>query len=79
MKRFSRKFKYINDNFLVKQNQSNKLLNLLRKDYKFNFKIKNLKRFKKYKTIAIIGMGGSILGAKAIKYSLQKQIGRAHV
>ena len=74
LKRFSRKFKFINDNFLATQNQSNKLLNLLRKDYKFNFNIKNLKRFKKYKTIAIIGMGGSILGAKAIKYSLQKRI-----
>ena len=74
LKRFSRKFKFINDNFLATQNQSNKLLNLLRKDSKFNFNIKNLKRFKKYKTIAIIGMGGSILGAKAIKYSLQKRI-----
>jgi len=37
-------------------------------DIKFDAKYNN---FKKYKTIVIIGMGGSILGAKAI-YSFLK-------
>ena len=34
--------------------------------YKYNFDFEKLKKFKKFKTIIIIGMGGSILGSKAI-------------
>ena len=34
--------------------------------YKYNFNFEKLKKFKKFKTIIIIGMGGSILGSKAI-------------
>ena len=47
---------------------------LLNKDYKFNFKIKDIKKFKKFKNIAIIGMGGSILGSEAIYSFLKKKI-----
>ena len=42
------------------------LLNILSKDFQFSFKDSQLKNYKKYKTIAIIGMGGSILGTEAI-------------
>ncbi len=52
----------------------NKTLSVLNKDYQFNFKFKNLKQFSKFKTIAIIGMGGSILGAEAIECFLKKKI-----
>ena len=45
---------------------------LLNKEYKFNFKIKDIEKFKKFKNIALIGMGGSILGSEAI-YSFLKQ------
>ena len=38
--------------------------------YKFNFKIKDIKKFKKFKTVVVIGMGGSILGAEAIYHFL---------
>ena len=44
----------------------NKTLNILNKNLKLNFKFKDLTKFKKYKTLVIIGMGGSILGAEAI-------------
>ena len=43
-----------------------KTLNILDSKFSFNFKIQDLKRFKKFKSIAIIGMGGSKLGSKAI-------------
>ena len=46
--------------------KKNKTLNVLDKNFKFNFKLKDLIKFKKYKKLAIIGMGGSILGAEAI-------------
>ena len=42
--------------------------------FNFNFKIKDLEKFKKFENIAIIGMGGSILGAESIYYFLKKKI-----
>ena len=51
-----------------------KTLNVLDRKFRFNFATKNLKKFKKFKTIAIIGMGGSILGAEAIYNSLEPKI-----
>ena len=55
----SSNIKIIND--IITQN--NTLLKYLINNSKFEFKFK---KFKKFKTILIIGMGGSILGAKAI-------------
>ncbi len=51
-----------------------KTLNVLNKNFKFNFKTKDLNKFKKFKSIAIVGMGGSILGAEAIYNLFQKKI-----
>ena len=74
LKKFSNKFekelKKINSNI---KNPSH-FFHLLNRDYNFNFDIKDLKKFKKFNTIAIIGMGGSILGAKAIYNFLRKKI-----
>ena len=43
--------------------------------YSFNFK--DIKKFKKFKTVLVIGMGGSVLGSKAIysflKYKIKKK------
>ena len=44
------------------------------KNYKFNFSRKELEKFKKYQNIVLVGMGGSILGIKAICQFLQKKI-----
>jgi glucose-6-phosphate isomerase len=41
------------------------------KNFQFNFKHHELVKFKKYKSVILIGMGGSVLGAKAI-YSFCK-------
>ena len=38
----------------------------LSKKFIFNFELKNLTKYKKYKKIVIIGMGGSVLGSEAI-------------
>ena len=51
-----------------------KTLNVLDKNFKFNFKISDLKKFKKFKSIVIIGIGGSILGAEAIHNFFQSKI-----
>ena len=56
----------------------NHLLNSLNKDYKLNFNFSELKKYKKFKRIIILGMGGSILGAEAIgqflKHKIKKKI-----
>ena len=54
--------------------ETEKTLNILSSKFKLNFKIKDLQKFKKFKTIALIGMGGSILGAEAINNFLAKDI-----
>ena len=51
-----------------------KTLSVLSKDYKFNLKFKDLKKFNKFKIIVLIGMGGSILGTEAIYDFLKKNI-----
>ena len=47
-------------------NNQNKIYNVLSNNYKFNFNFKDLRKFKKYNSIVMIGMGGSILGANSI-------------
>jgi glucose-6-phosphate isomerase len=81
--------KYLNSSFLKKSvkefekiiqeinihiNSSTETLSVLSKNYRFNFQTKDLKNFKKFKSIAIIGMGGSVLGSEAIYNFLEKKI-----
>ena len=76
---------YLNNNFsriLSKKYLENKndisnekkTLNVLNKRFKYNFSLNDIKRFKKYETIAVIGMGGSILGTEAIFNFFQNNI-----
>ena len=55
-------------------NNYNKTLNVLNRKFIIDPKVKQLNKFKKYKKIAVIGMGGSILGAEAIYNFFQKKI-----
>jgi glucose-6-phosphate isomerase len=52
---------------------SNNTFNVLSDNYKFNFKIKELRRFSKFNNLVIIGVGGSILGSEAIYEFLKKK------
>ena len=72
--KLQRDFKKILIQITKEIENSNKTLSVLNKNFKFNFKIQDLKRFKKFKSIIVIGMGGSILGAEAIYNFLQKKI-----
>ena len=51
-----------------------KTINVLDDRFKINFKNKDISKFKKYKTVVIIGMGGSILGSEAIFEFFKKRI-----
>ncbi len=73
-KKLSNKFDKIF--FNIKSNIKNKknCLNILDNSFKCNFKTQDLNKFKKFKTIAFIGMGGSILGSEAIYNFFKKKI-----
>ena len=59
---------------IINEVNSKKTLSVLKKNYKFNFNYKELNRFRKFKKIVVIGMGGSILGLKAINNFLEEKI-----
>ena len=69
-KKFDKKFSEVKKE--IKDN--NKTLNVLDKKFRLNFKTKDLNKFKRFKTISIIGMGGSILGAEALYDFFQEKI-----
>ena len=64
---------------ILKQIDSTKdTYHFLSNKFQFNFKIDDIKRFKKYQNIVVVGMGGSILGSNAIyeflKFKIKKNI-----
>ncbi len=67
-------FNKILKNEIKKLNLSNSPLSSLSKNFKYNFEFKEINRFKRLKTIIVIGMGGSILGAQAIHQFLKDKI-----
>ena len=55
-------------------NTENHILNSLNKSYKDSWNKKTKLNFNKYKNIILIGMGGSIMGSRAIYSFLSKRI-----
>ena len=62
--KLAKKFDRVLFNIRKDLKNTKKTLNILDNKFKFNFKTSDLSKFKKFKTIAIIGMGGSILVQK---------------
>ena len=54
--------------------KKNEILESMTPDYKYSFSSKLIKKFKKFSKMRIIGMGGSILGTKAIYSFLNSKI-----
>ena len=71
---FSKKSKKILEEIYKDIDNPKKTVNVLNENYAFNFKFDDLKKFKKFQTIALIGMGGSILGTEAINNFLEDNI-----
>ena len=57
-------------NISVKKN----IFHSFSKKFQLNFKEKQLLKYNKFKTIAVVGMGGSVLGSKAIYSFLEHKI-----
>ena len=78
-------FKNLNDfnkikiEHLIKETKDNikekkNVFHSFSKNFKLNFNLAELKKYKKFKRIIIIGLGGSILGAQAINFFLKEQV-----
>ena len=74
LKKFTNKIKPILEKIKKEIDLPNKTLHVLSKKFNFNFNFKDLKDFNKYKTIALVGMGGSILGTEALYDFLKSKI-----
>jgi len=55
------------------------IFHVLSKKFILDLNKPNLKKFKKYKSIVLIGMGGSVLGAQSIYSLLEKNINRKFI
>ena len=69
-----KKKKYKNNFFKEKWFKEIKLLESLKKSYRYSYEKKNLLKIKKNKNFRLIGMGGSTLGAEAIYQFLKFKI-----
>ena len=70
-----KKTKKVFNSFIVDlKNNKIPLFESFEKNYEFDFSVATVKKFSKYRNIIVIGMGGSILGAKSIYSFLKKKI-----
>ena len=72
--KFKKKYSLILKDITKNLDEPKDTLHSLSQEFKFNFKIKDIYKFKRFKTVAIIGMGGSILGSEALYYFLKDKI-----
>ena len=72
--RFKKKKFHLKKYLIEIINNPNAIINSLKKDYKYSYKKSLIKKFRKYQNLRIIGMGGSVLGFKAIHSFLFSKI-----
>ena len=72
--KFNKKYSEIEKEVSAQINEPENVYNILSENFRLNFKIRDLEKFKKYQNIAIIGMGGSVLGSNAIFKFLENKI-----
>jgi len=72
--RLKKKNSNLNKHLIEIINNPNAIINSLKKDYKYSYRKSLIKKFQKYQNLRIIGMGGSVLGFKAIHSFLFSKI-----
>ncbi len=78
-KKINKKFSNILKNIFINIDKSKNAFHSLSKKFELNCKLKDLEKFKKFNSVVIIGMGGSILGAEAIYQFLKRKIKKEFV
>ena len=74
LNKFNKKYSKIEKEVSALIDEPENVYNILSGNFRLSFKIRDLEKFKKYQNIAIIGMGGSILGSQAIFKFLENKI-----
>ena len=74
LNKFNKKYSEIEKEVSTQIDVPENIYNILSENFRLNFKIRDLEKFKKYQNIAIIGMGGSVLGSNAIFKFLENKI-----
>ena len=72
-KKFSKKFDSVYLKIKKDIDNTTNTLHILNNKFKFNFKLNDLKKFKRFKKVAIICICVSILGAEEIYNFLEKK------
>ncbi len=73
-KKLNKKYFNILKSIIYNIDNKNDSLSSFSNKFKFSFKTKDLSKFKKFKSVVIIGMGGSILGSEALYFFLKDKI-----
>ncbi len=73
-KKINKKFSNILNNIFINIDKSRNTFHSLSNKFELNCKLKDLDKFKRFNSVVIIGMGGSILGAEAIYHFLKRKI-----
>ena len=74
LNKFNKKYSEIEKEVSTQIDEPENIYNILSENFRLNFKIRDLEKFKKYQNIAIIGKGGSVLGSNAIFKFLENKI-----
>ena len=73
-KKLNKKYSDVLKNIITNLDTNKDAFHSLSNEFKFNFKKKDLNKFKKFQTVVVIGMGGSILGSEALYFFLKDKI-----
>ena len=73
-KKLNKKYSDVLKNIITNLDTNKDAFHSLSNKFKFNFKKKDLHKFKKFQTVAVIGMGGSILGSETLYFFLKDKI-----
>ncbi len=78
-KQIDKKYKKVIANLIQNFKYEKDATHSLSKDFKFSFNENHLRKFKKFKIVVVVGMGGSTLGSQAIYYSLKDKINKKFI
>ena len=78
-KKLNKKYSDVLKNIIINLDTNKDVFHSLSNKFKFNFKKKDLNKFKKFQTVVVIGMGGSILGSEALYFFLKDKIKKKFV
>ena len=73
-KKLNKKYSDVLKNIITNLDTNKDAFHSLSNKFKFNFKKKDLHKFKKFQTVVVIGMGGSILGSETLYFFLKDKI-----